>query len=200
MPPTTRRSSSAQRARRVRATSQQQQQPAAASEAKTKSPPAIKDDDPALVLPPQFSRRILCASSLMLLSFYAGLYNGLHDNAFLALLVFCSSINYWRLPVLGWRRSFDMCCANGSLAYQFFYTSTFTSAEARTAYRLTVAAGGVFYMAARSFNRYLGASPKTRPLALNYSSACHVCLHICGNVGNLLLYDSLGVNWAGWPR
>ena len=26
----------------------------------------------------------------------------------------------------------------------------------------------------------------------NVSSSLHCCLHLCGNIGNLLLYDSLG--------
>lgn len=151
-----------------------------------------------LVLPPKFSRRILLASSLMLLSFAAAAYNGLVDNASLALLVFCSSINYWRYPIVGWRRSVDMCCACGSLAYQVFYTSRHTTPQARLCYVGTVVLGGLFYSLARALNHSLGSVPGRRDLALNVSSACHVALHVCGNVGNLILYDALGTNWMRW--
>ena len=164
--------------------------------ATTTSPKAPKRDH--LVLPPRFSRRILLASSLMLLSCATAVHNGLMDNALLALLVFCSSINYWRYPIVGWRRSVDMCCACGSLAYQVFYTSRYTTSRARLCYVGTVALGGLFYSLARALNRTLGAIPGRRDLALNISSACHVALHVCGNVGNLILYDALGTNWMRW--
>ena len=152
----------------------------------------------ALVLPPRFSRRILFASSLMLPSFVIALYNGLVDNALLALLVFCSSINYWRHPILGWRRSVDMCCACGSLAYQVFHTSRRTTHSVRLCYVGTVLLGGFFYSLARALNRTLGAAPGKRDLAFNISSACHVALHVCGNLGNFILYDALGTNWMRW--
>lgn len=139
-----------------------------------------------LVLPPIYSRRILMASTLMCTSVASALYNRLPDNAMLAVLVLCSSVNYWRHPVLGARRYFDMVCAIGSLAYQCFYTSQRTSKPARHAYWMTVAAGGSCYLVGRyfSFSRRM----------YNVSSSLHVCLHVFGNVGNLLLYDSLGVN------
>lgn len=84
-----------------------------------------------------------------------------------------------------------MLCANGSLAYQVCYTSQLAecSPKARLAYLFTVACGGTCYFAARRFNfRYRN---------LNISSALHVCLHLFGNLGNLILYDSLGANVLG---
>ena len=144
-----------------------------------------------LVLPPQYSRRILIASSVMSASAVSAYYNGCYDNCVLAVLVLCSSLNYWRHPTFGVRRSFDMLCANGSLAYQVFYTSQRSecSSKARMAYLFTVMCGGTCYFAARRFNfRYRN---------LNISSALHVCLHLFGNLGNLILYDSLGANALG---
>ena len=140
----------------------------------------------ALVLPPQYSQRILYASSLMTASIVSAVYNDCPDNAFLAALVLFSSINYWRHPVLGLRRHFDMVCAIGSLGYQCVYTSQYTSPTARHLYWGTVLAGGSCYLIGRHFT--------FKYRAFNVSSALHVCLHVFGNLGNLLLYDSLGMN------
>ena len=77
-----------------------------------------------------------------------------------------------------------MVCAIGSLAYQCFYTSQRTTERARATYWATVAAGGSCYMLGRHFGMARGS--------FNVSSALHCGLHVFGNVGNLLLYDSLG--------
>ena len=139
-----------------------------------------------LVLPPQYSRRILYASSLMAGSIVSAVHNECYDNACLAALVLFSSVNYWRHPVLGRRRHFDMLCANGSLVYQCLYTSQYTSRAARQLYWATVLAGGVCYFVGRRFS--------ARHKNLRVSSSLHVCLHVFGNIGNWLLYDSLGAN------
>ena len=144
---------------------------------------AASDVMPQLVLPPQYSQRILLASCMMTSSVVSAWINNCPDNCALAFLVLCSSLNYWRHPVYGLRRSFDMLCANGSLAYQLFYTSQFTSERGRAAYWATVAAGGLCYFLGRRFGRTGN---------FNVSSSLHCCLHLCGNIGNLLLYDSLG--------
>ena len=122
----------------------------------------------------------------MVPSMISAWYNHLPFNCFLNVLVLTSSVNYWRYPVLGLRRYMDMICATGSLAYQCFYTSQNTSERARRAYWGTVLAGGSCYLVGRFFTFYRGN--------YNVSSALHVCLHICGNLGNMLLYDSLGAN------
>ena len=119
-------------------------------------------------------------------SIISALYNEQYDNILLAALVLLSSINYWRHPVVGPRRTFDMICACGSLAYQCVYTSWHTSERARQIYWATVLAGGSCYFVGRYFS-------STRR-AFNVSSALHCCLHVFGNVGNIILYDSLGAN------
>jgi hypothetical protein len=116
--------------------------------------------------------------------------NSCYDNMLLALLVLCSSVNYWRHPTLGVRRNADMLCASGSLAYQVFFTSQRAPANARLAYLATVAAGCACYVCARCIRRKHSG-------ALNSTSALHVGLHLFGNLGNLLLYDALGANTLG---
>ncbi len=60
------------------------------------------------------------------------------------------------------------------------------SASARRAYLATVAAGCGCYL--------VGWLYTFRFRSYNCPSALTVCLPIFGNLGNLLLYDSLGVN------
>lgn len=142
-----------------------------------------------LVLPTQYSRRILRFSTLTLFSIASALYNGLFVNATLAIVVFCTSINYWRHPLFGWRRNLDIGCVCIAFSYQISFTATHTSALARHAYYLTMFTGSVCYLASLYAGRILRDDAT--------DSLLHVCLHICGNVGNLLLYDSLGANTFG---
>ena len=80
-----------------------------------------------------------------------------------------------------------MVCACGSLGYQVFYTSTFASDAARLAYLATVVCGCSCYLVARRYSFKYGN--------YNVSSAMHCGLHLFGNLGNVLLYDSLGANY-----
>ena len=58
-----------------------------------------------------------------------------------ALLVLCTSLNYWRRPVFGWRRNIDMVAATGSLGYQVLLIAPYSGCPAAAAtYVLTVAA------------------------------------------------------------
>ena len=60
----------------------------------------------------------------------------------------------------------------------------------RNAYFLSVAAGLGCY----GCSRYFSFTRNDK----DTSSCFHCGLHAMGNVGNLILYDSLGVNWLGW--
>ena len=142
-----------------------------------------------LVLPPCYSKRILYASTLITASVCSALYNRRLDNALLATLVLASSINYWRHPVIGHRRSLDMLCASASLLYQLIWTCNLVSRAARCAYYTTVCMGCACYVSARVF-------AFTRR-DYNLSSTMHVCLHLWANAGNLILYDALGANLLG---
>ena len=143
-----------------------------------------------LVLGPKYSRRIMCACSLMLGSIGSALWNGLADNMLLAALVLATSVNYWRFPVDGVRRRLDMACANFAFMYQLLYSSRSAPPSAQLAYFVTVVVGGAFYLGARHYGRGRGDHDS--------ASKCHVCLHVVGNVGNVLLYDALGHRRLGW--
>jgi len=144
----------------------------------------------ALVLPPHLSKQLFRSSFLATSSIAAALYNGQHDCACLAALVFCTSVNYWRHPVLGWRRNVDMVSAMGSLAYQLFVVCPGAPVGGQAAYWALTAAGCGCYIGARhfSFTRQSKAA----------GCAWHSCVHFFGNLSNIVLYDSLGRNHLGW--
>eukprot|EP00322_Chrysochromulina_rotalis_P025613 CAMPEP_0115832680 /NCGR_PEP_ID=MMETSP0287-20121206/2784_1 /TAXON_ID=412157 /ORGANISM="Chrysochromulina rotalis, Strain UIO044" /LENGTH=154 /DNA_ID=CAMNT_0003286075 /DNA_START=23 /DNA_END=490 /DNA_ORIENTATION=- len=145
---------------------------------------------PKLVLPPQYSQRILRISSLTLASIGSAIFNGLPINTGLASAVFFTSVNYWRYPVFGWRRNIDIVCACGSLMYQAVFTAFDTTPSARYAYWAAIVGGGACYATGLYTGRVLHN--------LNISSMMHVGVHVCGNLGNLILYDSLGANLLGF--
>ena len=138
----------------------------------------------ALILPPQYSARILRATALMSFSFICAISNSCWDSAALTFIVFCTSINYWRRPTLGIRRTIDMICTIFALSYQLFYSSRFASQAAQQVYYIAVACGGTCYLVGRTI--FKGNH--------NVSSSLHVLLHICANIGNCILYDALGLN------
>ena len=159
----------------------------------SKRPSHLSDDDtrPKLVLPQQYSARILRISFLTLASIGSSIYHSQWVNTCLSSLVFFTSVNYWRHPTFGWRRNLDIVCAVGALSYQGIATAYQTKYPgARHIYWAAVSAGLAFY--AMAF--YSGRVLKN----LNYSSALHCGVHICGNIGNLILYDSLGKNCLGF--
>ena len=142
-----------------------------------------------LVLPPQYSKRILRVSALTLVSISSAIYNELPFNCGLAATVMFTSVNYWRHPTFGLRRNVDIVCACGALGYQALFTAYDTTPAGRCAYWLAVAAGGCCYLLAFYNGRFLGN--------LNRASKLHVGVHLFGNLGNVMLYDSLGANLLG---
>ena len=142
-----------------------------------------------LVLPPRFSRRILIASTLTWSSIASAAYNALPINFVLAASVYATTLNYWRYPVFGWRRNVDMLCSFGALGYQAVVTAYQTSDAGRHMYWAAICCGGGCYALARYVSKTRGN--------LDVGSKFHVGVHVMGNVGNLILYDSLGANVLG---
>ena len=121
----------------------------------------------------------------------AAWYNGLDDNFLVATLVLLSSLLYWHDPADGWRRKLDMFCANGTVLYQVAYSVRFLPTTAAVlAHLASVVLAASCYLGARHFGRAEGD--------FDSASKCHVLLHVLGNMSNILLYDALGRNHAGW--
>ena len=148
----------------------------------------------ALVLPPHLSKRLYYSSFLILGSITSSITNNLPQGLCLSALVLCTSLNYWRHPVFGWRRNVDILAAVSSLAFQCLVTSSQAPGGARSAYLFTVGCGGLCYLR----SRHIGVKFRGREGTEASSSLWHMGLHVFGNLGNLILYDSLGVNYLGW--
>lgn len=145
---------------------------------------------PAPILPPCFSRRIFRVAWLSLpTSLASAIYNQLYDSIAISALVFLTSLNYWRHPTAGTRRNLDMAATWSSLSYQVFYRSAALPGRTRAAYFASVLVCGGWYAAARHHGRV--------KRDFDTSSACHVMLHVFGNVSNLMLYDALGTRALG---
>lgn len=144
------------------------------------------------MLPAKFSRRIYRCSFLSVASVASAAFNEQAACLACAVLVLATSINHWRRPE--WksiRRRMDLLAVIAAGTYQLVFLSPTAPRGACTAYVATVAAGAACYAAARRSNFVHGD--------LDRSTWWHCGLHICGNCGNLILYDALGANKLGWP-
>lgn len=133
-----------------------------------------------LVLPPRFSRRILFIAHLTLLSSLLAGYLKIYDCSCMALVVFLTSVNYWRHPTKGWRRNFDMLTVAIGFSQHLYRSS---SQKDFTVY--------VGYFTAFGICTMLYALAWRLSYDQNASSLCHCLIHIVSNVGNVWLYLSI---------
>ena len=122
------------------------------------------------------------SAHLALLCVIFAYYQGLYDITMISALVLCCSINYWRHPTFGYRRTMDIICAQFALWYNFYLTYAFLS------YQLfLIHSFGIFLFAMSYFTAiYFGVHGNQ-----NYASFCHVMLHIIAVIFNLMLSYNL---------
>lgn len=135
----------------------------------------------APVLPPRYSVRLFRSSFTTLLSVAVAAQHGLWDCAALAALVLLTSLNYWRDPRRGWRRTVDMTMVFAGMSYHILCCALCDDPLLQLAYAVLVANVGFCYLQAR----------KTADQDL--SSAWHCGVHVMGNVANVLLYVGLSL-------
>uniref|UniRef100_A0AAV1T533 Uncharacterized protein n=1 Tax=Peronospora matthiolae TaxID=2874970 RepID=A0AAV1T533_9STRA len=141
--------------------------------------PRRTTSDPVLL--PPYSSRLFRSSFVTCFSVIGALCTGLWGCAFVAFIVLLTSLNYWRDPVTGWRRSADMASVIGAATYHVYYCAVVCHKPlVQVLYVLVVANSGYCYLQAR----------KARDQ--NVSSAWHCGLHLLSNAANVLLY--LGVS------
>jgi hypothetical protein len=153
-------------------------------------PPATTyKKDMATVYPAHLSRRLLYSACVHgPLTICSAAANGQFDGdssrcGFCAMLITFTSINYWRHPLVGLRRSFDI----GSSIFCFFYqlrASASVPAEASAVYCATSAGILCSYAFARHYNFVLGRK--------DVACRWHLMVHACTGLGSLVLYDALG--------
>lgn len=133
----------------------------------------------APVLPPQYSARLFRSSFTTCCSVYLALSHELWTCAAMALVVLLTSLNYWRHPVHGWRRTVDMTAVFVGMAYHIYCSAFCEQRIYQVFYLLFVLKTAYCYMRARD------APDK------DTSSAWHCGVHVVGNVANMLLYTGL---------
>jgi hypothetical protein len=143
-----------------------------------------------LVLPRHISKNLFRSSFLTVFSVASGAYNERYDCMAAAITVLTTSINYWRHPVFGIRRNVDIVAAAGCLSYQLVFVAPEAPDGACMLYLGSVGGGLGCYAMARLSN-FVRANQRI-------SCMWHMGLHTCANVGNLVLYDSLGHNHLDW--
>jgi len=128
------------------------------------------------------------ASFMILLSMFASSYNQLPVAMFATTLIFCTSLNYWRAPTDGFRRRMDITCVGAIFLTQLFLLLPMAPPRARVAYLAVAFTGIGSYFLGRRFS-FTAEGEEPNHLT---GTVCHILLHFFANVGNIILYDSIG--------
>jgi len=130
-----------------------------------------------MIYPEQY--RILWSTSWLILfcSLYS-YYRHHYDITFVTCIVFLTSINHWRYPVIdSWRRYTDLCAVNSGLVYMLFKA---WNAEYGYIYYLSNGIGILFYIQSWKYQQ------KNQ---LWNSTYAHAYMHIIVTIGHIILYS-----------
>jgi len=137
-----------------------------------------------LLIPKAYANYLYCTSHASLITGFYGLYQGTMLG-FFPLAVFIASINYWRNPVNGFRRYFDIFVAGICAIMQTYYA---WSSPNFAKYIVILIIGAGFYPLSESARL---ADAPSRERALILSTFFHSMIHIVCNVANYVLYTEL---------
>lgn len=137
-----------------------------------------------LMQQPKYSTRLFWSSSTIIISVFTALYNNLYYCSLHSLIVMFTSFLYWIHPIDGIRRKIDIVAVNGSIIYQLKYLTYDIPFYAKYCYVSSCVFCLCFYIMARHYGR--------REIP-NYDMASrwHVAIHLCGNIGNVILYNGI---------
>eukprot|EP00466_Bigelowiella_natans_P017832 jgi/Bigna1/74632/fgenesh1_pg.30_\ len=130
------------------------------------------------VLPPKCSRVLLCVSWLVPFSSLYGFSRGYFDLGLASACVFVTSVNYWREPKYGWRRSVDIVTVHLVAIYQWMRSLDSPNVMLFNALFL---AGVLMFVAGCAVYH---------PKRVWASTLLHMGCHLLGNASNLVLYAS----------
>lgn len=130
------------------------------------------------MLPQKYSRWILSVSFISLGTAFSAFYMDTYNIAWMPALVSLTSINYWRFPIIGWRRKLDMFAVGTSILYKIYLIP---SCPFGFYVLLSIFVGAFFYFLGRYFHSFHYYLPAT---------ILHCMVHICGNIGLFLLIYS----------
>ena len=137
-----------------------------------------------LVQQPKYSNRLFWTSSTIIISVFTALYNHLYYCSLHSLIVMLTSLLYWIHPIDGIRRKIDIIAVNGSIIYQMKYLVYDIPFYAKYCYVSACVFSLCFYLMARHYGR--------REIPdYDMASRFHMCIHITGNIGNVILYNGI---------
>jgi hypothetical protein len=129
------------------------------------------------ILPVQYYVCIYGISYTSLLSVIYAVYRGYAWIAIVPGSVFFTSILYWQRPDYSWRRYVDIVVVHVGLLYQCCIAY---DAEMRDIYYITVVMCMIMYMLGIHYYQQKN---------LLISTFCYMCVHVIGNIGNIILYS-----------
>lgn len=142
-----------------------------------------------IVLYPQhLANRMLFTSFLFLIDVSIAFILGYYDLMILGLLTTVASINHWRYPIFGIRRTIDLIMAQTAIlyhAYCAYYESL--SIYSMRIYFMLMASLLLFYLLA-VFCAFILQN-------LNFASISHCMMHITGIIANAYLYFNIRKGW-----
>ena len=127
-----------------------------------------------------YAKYLYCTSHASLVTGFYGLYQGTLLG-FFPLAVFIASINYWRYPVNGYRRYFDIFTAIISAVMQTYYARNYPNF---IKYVIILVIGVGFY----PLSNWIQHEQLPQDRALILSTFFHSMIHIVCNVANYVLY------------
>jgi hypothetical protein len=133
-----------------------------------------------LILSPEDSQIIYKMSWLFLFTSLYGFYESDHYMlSFLHGCIFLNSINYWRKPIRGFRRNFDILTNIITLLYGSYYVYGLHNNHLYYYCVLSIKINFALSWFVYSINRY------------KLSVFLHCLVHLSGNIGNLLLFSDI---------
>ncbi len=132
-----------------------------------------------IMLSRRYANRPLFASFLALPSVIVAFSQQKYYCALVPLSVFLTSVNYWRNPRYGLRRNIDIITVTSGYIYNIYRSY---ESDNQVWYFATCLASVLCYLKARA-----NVDP-------DVSTAWHVGIHICANIGNILLYNTIKRN------
>ena len=135
-----------------------------------------------MVYEPAYAKRMYCSSHLGIICVLCAYYHSIYDVMIMSLAVLLTSLNYWRLPCFGIRRTMDIVICQIALWYSFYSSLYYLT----TGFFMLQLCGMVLYAVAYFSAIYFGIKGDQ-----HHASCCHVALHVLGTTFNVLLSRGL---------
>ena len=139
--------------------------------------------EPIIMYPQHFAKRMQISSCIMILNTLTCLYYGYFDMFWLTASVMICSLNHWRFPVIGVRRSIDLVMAQIATIYHI-YIAYYEMSQSQWNNYIYIGFVGVLICYGGAI--YFGVKGDK-----NNASKCHFCMHVWGIAANTYLYISI---------